>query len=161
MKIHDMNWEALDGMEWPLENPVCVIQFYKLACLCVSGARNRWAGAGGGTLLQTDIPLPISRDYDKMDQGHPQPRSGQILTDWLIMFGCKRIQWFVKHTAKMSWGQHMKGFLRELLSRHYRQLRVEWQFPLWVDLMEAVCLSTPLEGKVSGQIGLHLLMFRG
>lgn len=32
------------------------------------------------------------------------------------MIGFNRIQWFVKHTAKMSVGQHMEGFLRALLS---------------------------------------------
>ncbi|KAI3362908.1 hypothetical protein L3Q82_011502, partial [Scortum barcoo] len=43
-------------------------------------ARDRRARAGRGTLLQTYLPLPISGDYDQMDQGHPWPRPRQMLT---------------------------------------------------------------------------------
>lgn len=33
------------------------------------GARDRRTGARGRALLQTNLPLPIARDDDQMDQG--------------------------------------------------------------------------------------------
>lgn len=59
---------------------------------CDPGAWDRRAGTRRGTLLQTDLPLPISRDYDQMDPGHAQPRP-RGLTDPPPPLGRDTKQW--------------------------------------------------------------------
>lgn len=55
------------------------------------GARDRRAGAGGGALLQNNLPLPVTRDHDQMDQGEGHLDFPFISVAWRRTVLCKAL----------------------------------------------------------------------